>query len=151
MDISINLAVLSMPNEEGGCFAGGLDNIDDLIVRRGFIPAPKVVDCLQSCKKRHNRGRRSKKKRPVFKHNMDIKEVVLDYDDLCGHIASLQKWVVMGRWLFPENLDFDTSSWIGNQWKPIIGYIPKVSILINGWFSVHFMDDKDVFKIISRT
>ena len=87
----------------------------------------------------------------MHKHNMEIKEVFLDYEDLCGRVARLQKRVVIGRWMFPENTDFDTNTWISKHWKPIIRYTPKVSDLINGWFCVHFMDDNDVFKIDSRT
>ena len=79
------------------------------------------------------------------------KEVILEYEDLFGRVASLQKWEVIGRWMFPDNSEFDMSNWIRKYWNPIIGYTPKVSTLINGWFSIHFLDDKYVYKNISRT
>ena len=71
---------------------------------------------------------------------MEINEIYLDYEDMHRRVASLQRRVVIGRWMFPDNSEVDTTAWIKKHWSPIIGYAPKVNILINGWFFFHFMD-----------
>lgn len=53
---------------------------------------------------------RRKKSIAVYKQNMDIKEVVLDEEDLIVRIAGLQRHAIIGWWIFPEGNDLDTSS-----------------------------------------
>ena len=82
---------------------------------------------------------------------MEIREVPLDYDDLCIRVVSLQRRAIVCRWVFPDCEDFDSASWVNKKWKSIIGYSPIVSKLLNGWFSVHFMNEKDVHKVTDCT
>ena len=126
--------------------------VDDQIIKQAFSHLPFQVVNNHSgwkffpYKKKRGRGRRKKN---IFKHNMDIKAVTLDYDDLCGRVASLQKRVVIGRWMFPDGSEVDTGAWIKQYWNPIIGYTPKISMLLNGWFIIHFMNEKYVYNIIN--
>ena len=124
--------------------------IDEFIIRQAFSTFPEAESKGFVGQRRRNRGGRRKRLNAVFKHNMDIKEVFLDEEDLSTQVVSLKRRAVIGRWIFLDGNDFDSASWIGKMWKPIIGYCPKFSSLINGWFCVHFMDENDVYKIISR-
>lgn len=36
--------------------------------------------------------------------------------------------------------------WINKSWLSIIQYKPKVGILLNGWFDIHFLKEEDVEK-----
>ena len=41
--------------------------------------------------------------------------------------------------------------WVRITWCPILGYNPKVRIMMNSWFSVHFMHEEDYAKILKWT
>ena len=100
---------------------------------------PVYSDSLVNCKRNTHRRRRKIKKN-YYKQRMEINEIYLDPEDMLTRVASLQKRAVIGRWMFPDNKEVDTAVWIKQHWSPIIGYAPKVSLLINGWFSFYFMD-----------
>ena len=77
---------------------------------------------------------RKKKKQAHFSYyrpTMDVREVVLEYDDLWGRVTSLGKWALIGRWIFAEGNEVDMMEWAKKFWCPIVGYTPKVSFLLN--------------------
>jgi len=39
-------------------------------------------------------------------------------------------------------------AWVFTQWKPILGYTPKVSHLLNQWYRFHLLHHADVEKIM---
>lgn len=40
--------------------------------------------------------------------------------------------------------------WIEKNWTSIVGYHPKLSIILKGWFGFHFMSSEDAKKIRTR-
>lgn len=79
-----------------------------------------------------------------------IKQVIPEYDDLWGRVASLQKRSLIRRWLFSDMEEVDMAEWVKTTWSPILGYNPKVSLMMNSWF-IHFMHEDDCVKILRRT
>lgn len=41
--------------------------------------------------------------------------------------------------------------WIHAQWKPLVGYCPKLIILVNGWYCFHFLSVEDSAFILTTT
>ena len=50
------------------------------------------------------------------------------------------------RYLY--NLDLDT--WMHNTWRPILGYIPSLSHLGQGWLHFQFNSPEDSIVILER-
>ena len=77
--------------------------------------------------------------------------MVLDHEDLCRRVIFLQKCALIGRWMFADGHVNDMLEWAKNVWSPIVGYAPKVTLLLNNWYSIHFMNEKDVALIVNKT
>ena len=41
--------------------------------------------------------------------------------------------------------------WAKKVWCPIVGYASNVSLLLNNWYSIHLMNEKDVALIVNKT
>lgn len=53
--------------------------------------------------------------------------------------------------MFVDGKEVDMVQWVKSFWNPILRYSPKASMLLNNWFSIHFMKEEDISKIIQRT
>ena len=66
--------------------------VDELIIKQAISILPEDEVNVQGhyIGNRHRKGRNRRRRRlNIYKHNMDIKEIHLDYEDLCGRVASL--------------------------------------------------------------
>ena len=70
---------------------------------------------------RRGRHKLKKDRLACFKPIVDIKEVVLEHEDLWGRVISLQKRALIGRWMFADGHVIDMLEWAKNVWSPIVG------------------------------
>ena len=87
----------SIPSNEVGDKSFTLD-VHDMIIRQPIESCLDINSNPLAGKPGRERCRRARNsKNNCYKHRMEIKEVFLDYDDLCGRVTSLQKRAVIGR------------------------------------------------------
>lgn len=69
---------------------------------------------------------------------------------LTERIDSLQKLALVGKWHFPLMKDSETRQWLSDQWSPILGYTPIISLMMKDWYSFHFLKEKDLEVILGK-
>lgn len=94
----------------------------------------------------HRKGRRLDRK-PVHSDSM-TKTLSFSHDVLWERVSRLQKRALVGKWIFAELSEHDMQNWVKITWEPILGYAPQISILMNSWFSVHFLHMENAEKIL---
>jgi len=45
--------------------------------------------------------------------------------------------------------DSETRKWIDKKWKLMLGYMPTVVRILEGWYRFHFLSQEDLEKIIA--
>lgn len=126
--------------------------LDASIIAQSIIAPPSFHACQQgNGSSRRGRHKLKKNRLACFKLAVEIKEVVLEHDDLWGRVISLQKRALIGRWMFADGHVSDMLEWAKNVWTPIVGYAPEVSLLLNDWYSIHFKNENDVALIFNKT
>lgn len=95
----------------------GCDDADDNMIILQACHAPPssegnaLLDVADRIDIKKQTGCRNRKK-AFYKHNLVIKEIQLDHNDLCRRVASLQKRVLIGRWMFPDGENIDMDEWV---------------------------------------
>lgn len=80
---------------------------------------------------------------------METKLLSFGNDVLWDKVISLQNRALVGRWHSFETKDLDMVGCVTAQWTSFLGYTPKLSKLINHWFSFHFLQWEDAECILS--
>jgi hypothetical protein len=75
-----------------------------------------------------------------------VKMVVGD-DIPLSNIPHLLGKTLVGRFNGKSLGEKALTCWMQNQWKPLIGYIPKIHILSRSWISFSFLLDDDCEEI----
>lgn len=90
------------------------------------------------------------RKEKLFKAQEEIEKLILVVDVYLDNSMMLKERAVVGRCDYMKIVGAQMKEWIDKKWTSIVGYCLKVSILVNGWFGVHFMPSEDAEKISSR-
>ena len=75
---------------------------------------------------------------------------VLERDIFMDHVSSLCAHALVGRL---EYCRLDKAAWVdwaSKHWKPLIDYLPTISLLANGWILFVFLEKEHCSHILNR-
>jgi len=123
--------------------------LDKYLEEKYFAPVTHIFDNITGTDiTRSHRRRARRKERKSILPNYETKFLNFGYDVLRNRVSSLQKRALIGKWIFSESSKFDMKKWAKKVWEPLLGYSTNVSILMNAWFSIHFLHMDDADKIL---
>jgi hypothetical protein len=64
--------------------------------------------------------------------------------------CNLALCALVGRLAYKEKCKQSMDAWITKHWKPILGYIPKIHLLQQGWLAFIFRNSEDSTLILDN-
>lgn len=104
------------------------------------VGIPKIV----------NTNARLRRKTKAFKANTRLLTLYVGNGVNANRIQSLCDFALVGRMENTRVTFEELKLWILHHWKPLLGYAPRFSTLVNGWFIFHFVTVKDRVLIAKK-
>ena len=123
------------------------------------IPPPPVFPPPSDDRNHHHRsppgairGNRARAKRQLkaFKVKERRAQLVLGLELTVDKVAGMQKRTLIGRLEYIKLTGPEMKTWMQQNWEPIIGYTPRFSVLMKGWFCFHFISEAAVEQILKK-
>ena len=67
-----------------------------------------------------------------------------------SQVASLAQTSMVGRLEYESLNIMDFLEWIHFNWRPLVKYAPKLSIIVNGSYHFHFLSSNHNERILSK-
>jgi hypothetical protein len=89
-----------------------------------------------------------KRQQRVWKPKLKHPKLILGMDVGLTEACNLALCALVGRLAYKEKCKQNVDAWITNHWKPILGYIPKIHLLQQGWLGFIFRNPEDSTLIL---
>jgi hypothetical protein len=136
---------------EGVCFPGkqkrsfeGNDQQGSGHFVRNFQQGSRHSDGTPFPKKQGTYKRLHKVWKPKLRHP----KLILGMDVGLSEACNLALCALVGRLAYKEKCKQNIDDWIANNWKPLLGYLPKIHLLQHGWFGFIFKKPEDTALIL---
>ena len=101
----------------------------------------------------HGMGRTnhaSRRKAKALKASAHKPRFALGHDVFMDRVESLCRRTLIGRLKYISMSKDGWVDWATLHWKPIIHYVPAISILVRGWIVFVFHEDEHASSILNR-
>ena len=85
----------------------------------------------------------------AFKVRESSEQMVLGLGLMLDKFVGMHKRALIGRFEYLKMSGPELKLWIQEHWKPLIGYLPRFSLLLRGWICFHLLSEEDVGFLLS--
>ena len=98
------------------------------------------------------RGEKARAKRQLkaFKVHELRAKMVLGLELTLDKVVGMRKRTLIGRLEYCKFTGPEMKAWMTSNWEPVIGYTPRFSVLMKGWFCFHFISESEATDILDR-
>jgi hypothetical protein len=93
----------------------------------------------------------SKRKNKALKTRQSRPSYVLGKDVALYRMSSLATKALVGKFYYIKMTKARLKKWISTEWKQVLGYCPRFSLLSNFWIIFHFLSEEDLNKVSKKT
>jgi hypothetical protein len=91
-----------------------------------------------------------KRQHKVWKPKQRHPRLTLGMDVELSEACNLALCALVGRLAYKEKCKQNFADWISTHWKPVLGYLPKIHSLQQGWYGFIFKKPEDSVHILEK-